>query len=105
MHNYANIPEGTDNHIEEMTWSTDTGNVSAQQLFLEATYNAKEIIRRIYIRFIRCDRNGNMFTVLNIDKLTRHHLIEIRHRKFGRCYSFHPDDRLQQLGIYYIKLE
>lgn len=88
-----------------MSWSSNKGNISAQQLFLEATYNAKEIVRQLYIRYIRCDKHRNMFIILDIDKLTRQHLTETRHRKFGRCYSFHPGDRLRKLGIYYIKLE
>ena len=88
-----------------MTWSSNRKNTSNQQLFLEATYDVKEIIESFCIRFIRSDSDGNMKISLNIDELKTHFVTEIRHRKFGRCYSFHPHERLKNLGIYYIKMK
>ena len=102
---YAGVIEGVDKYRKEMTWSSHKENISEQDLFLEATYDAKEIIKQIFIRYIRSDGNGSMFTTLNIGTLTKHYLVEIRHRKFGRCFSFHPDERMLDLGIYYFRLK
>ena len=102
---YEQLPDNTEKNKIEMTWSSNKENTSNQELFLKATYDIKEMIESFFIRFIRSDSNGNMKTSLNIDELKKHHVTEIRHRKFGRCYSFHPHERLKTLGIYYIRMK
>lgn len=32
-------------------------------------------------------------------------LEEQRHRKFGRCYTFHPSEWLRRLGVYYTNMK
>ena len=67
-----------------------------------ATYNFTEIVKRIYVRFIQADKNGE--TNMNIDLKDNFESIqEQRHRGFGRCYTFHPKKEIRDLGVYYIK--
>ena len=75
-----------------------------QQLFLEATYNLDEIAKKIQIRFIRSDENGTFQKVLDLFN-SQKWITEQRHRKFGRCYTMHPDDFTKSLGIYYINFQ
>ena len=88
-----------------MTWLSNTRNISQRQLFIEATYDSKEIIERFCIRFIRSDNHGKILKSIENDELSKHYMLEIRHRKFGRCYSFHPNEELKKLGIYYIRIK
>ena len=73
-----------------------------QTLFNDATYNFTEIVKKIYVRFIKADKTGKANA--NIDLLeTSDSIKEQRHRGFGRCYTFQPEKYMRDLGIYYIK--
>ena len=87
-----------------MNWKSNNTNVTQQQLFLDATFSLNEILKKLYIRFIKADDEGKFNEEL--DLINYHNWItEQRHRKFGRCYTLSPDDRMRGLGIYYIKFE
>ena len=87
-----------------LTWCSKTANISQQKLFIDATYEVEEIIEEIKMRFMHSNHDSNIFTKLKHFKKNPY-IEEQRHRKFGRCYTFHPDTRMQQLGIYYITLK
>ena len=98
-----------------LTWSSKNNKVSQQKLFLDATYDFEDIVGEIVIRFIKSAHRNSMpwkasklwagnsmaWTALNATK--EFDIVEQRHRKFGRCYTYHPDTRIKELGIYYIR--
>ena len=75
-----------------------------QQLFSDATYSLREIVKRIKIRTMFADQHDTYSFVVDLSKI-QDTITEQRHRMFGRCYTFHPEERLRHLGIYYIKAE
>ena len=92
------------NYKVNLTWASHNMDVSEQRLFLEATYNVNEIIREIFIRLISSDGKGS-FSMKLTNFVQKPYIVELRHRKFGRCYTFHPDKDMRNLGIYYIRLK
>ena len=86
----------------ELTWISNDTYVDQQELFKLATYKFTEIVKRIFVRFIQSDKNGKTGTDIaledNLDSIK-----EQRHRNFGRCYTFHPEKNIRDLGVYYIK--
>ena len=87
-----------------LTWCSKNAKISDQTLFIDATYEVEEILEEIAIRFIKSNHDSNISTKLRHFKKMPY-IEEQRHRKFGRCYTFRPDTRMQQLGIYYITLK
>ena len=96
----------TDNYNNKvnLTWASQNKDVSEQRLFLEATYNANAIISEIFIRLISSDAKGS-FMMNSTNFVQKPYIVELRHRKFGRCYTFYPDKHIRKLGIYYIRLK
>ena len=98
-----------------LTWSSKNNKVSQQKLFLDATYDLEDIVGEIVIRFIKsADRNrmpwkawkvfpGNNMAWTAMNATEELDIVEQRHRKFGRCYTYHPDTTMKELGIYYIR--
>ena len=88
-----------------LTWASQTMNLSEQRLFLEATYNVNDMISEIMIRLIKSDdKDGFSMTLKHLEQ-KQSYIVELRHRKFGRCYTFYPDKHMRNHGIYYIKLK
>ena len=92
------------NYKENLTWTSNDTDVSPQQLFQEATFSLKDIVKKIYIRFLKADENGTFHEDIGIEN-SSNLIKEQQHRKFGRCYTLSPDSRMRGLGIYYIKLQ
>ena len=87
-----------------LTWNSNDTSVDQQELFKDATYNLTEIVKQISIRFIQADKTGKTNTDIDLeDNLDS--IKEQRHRKFGRCYTFHPTKAIRDLGVYYIKAQ
>ena len=76
--------------------------MNEETLFQNATYQLKEIVRKIYIRYIQADANGKTNTLISLDG-TSESFKEQRHRGFGRCYTLHPDETIRNQGVYYLK--
>ena len=88
-----------------------------------ATWDASEVFLSIHARSFLSTKNGTFWhhifpnlnhissnnaqneTNIKSPELSRVMLTEQRHRKFGRCYTFHPAKWLGELGVYYIKLK
>ena len=87
-----------------MNWTSNNTDVTPQQLFLDATYSLTDMVKKIDLRFVRTDENGNVWQTLDVQK-SQNLFQEQRHRKFGRCHTLSPDSRMRGLGIYYIKLQ
>ena len=83
-------------------WSSNDTTVDQQTLFKNVTYDFDEIVKRIYIRFIKADTNGKTNTEISLTG-NSNSIKEQRHRSFGRCYTFYPDARVRSLGVYYMK--
>jgi len=102
-----------------MTWSSNQTGVNERDLFDLATYSMEEIIKRIYVRFFivikdvissqmtssQADENGDFNRDLDLSSSeSQANVKERRHRKFGKCYTIHPEESILQLGVYYILL-
>jgi hypothetical protein len=87
-----------------LSWTSNDTNTSDQKLFNEATLSLKEIVKRLQIRTIFADKHNSHSFVVDLDIL-HNSITEQRHRKFGRCYTYHPEKKMRDLGIYYIKAE
>ena len=90
------------NYKKNLRWTSNDTRISRQQLFLDATYSFKQIVKQLTIRTIFDDAFGSNTFKLDLNN-TQGTITEQRHRKFGRCYTFHPEKKIRDLGIYYIK--
>lgn len=78
--------------------------MTPQDLFKKATLDLEDMVSDIVVRHFERPTNGQA----NFYSLDIHNdlsVIEQRHRKFGRCWTFHMDDEKLKLGIYYIKID
>ena len=87
-----------------MNWTSNDENTSTQKLFNDATYSLKELVKRIKIRTIYADKHGSYSFDVDLNIL-HNSITEQRHRMFGRCYTYHPEKKFRDLGIYYINTE
>ena len=72
-------------------------------MFQDVTYNLTAMVKKLYVRFIRADENGKPSAYIDLEN-TRETFKEQRHRSFGRCYTFHPNQEILDLGVYYSKI-
>ena len=73
-------------------------------LFDELTYTSSEIHKYFLIRTIRAKEDGTNMIVVNTSNNDLGIFKEYR-RQTGKCYSFHPNDTIAALGIYYIRMQ
>ena len=92
------------NYKKNLNWTSNDTTVGQELLFNMVTYSVNEIIKLLSVRTIFADGHGRYTFEVDISK-KQESLIEQRHRSFGRCYTFHPEKKLRDLGIYYIKAE
>ena len=78
--------------------------LSRQQLFKDATYSLSELVRKVKVRHLDANDQGQFSETLVLEENAKW-VSEQYHRKFGRCYTFYPADDTINLGIYYIVLE
>ena len=43
------------------------------------------------------------FDIYQAEQLN-HTITEQRHRPYGKCYTFHPNNQMRENGIYYLKI-
>ena len=91
-----------DGRKRALTWISNDTEVNQQQLFRDATYNFTEITKKIYVRYIQADKNGKTNKVIDLENGSKS-VKEQRHRGFGRCYTYHPEQSIRDLGVYYTK--
>ena len=82
-------------------WTSNDSLVDPQQLYLMATYNFSEIVKKIEIYHQRPDNYGNRITLIDLRHLV-HSVKEKRVRHLGRCYTFLPKPNILKLGVNYI---
>ena len=87
-----------------LNWTSNDTEISKQQLFNDATYSLEEIVKRIKVRTIFDDIHGTHTFEVDLNKI-QDTITEQRHRAFGRCYTYHPEERMRKLGIYFINAE
>ncbi len=85
-----------------LTW-TSSASIPERELFDLATYRVDDIFGQIMIRFFRTDADGAIYTFISTDS-SDPSVEEQRHRKFGKCYTLHPEPSILKLGVYYVKL-
>ena len=85
-----------------MTWSSNDTSINQQSFFERITYNLTEVVQHVYIHYLNEDeyhRKGKLIDLTNSPDSFE----EKTHRNFGRCYTFHPDIRIRQLGVAYVQ--
>ena len=91
-----------DGRKNNLTWSSNDTSVSKHELFTIVTYEFNEMVKQIYVWFLRPDKFGNN-TIAHLEHEIDNSIKEQRHRSFGRCYTFHPRKDIRDLGVYYIR--
>ena len=91
-----------DGRKNNLTWSSNS-TLTDQELFRDVTYDFHEMVKRIYVRFIRQNKTNGATNIANLQNDIDGSVKEQRHRSFGRCYTFHPRKDIRDLGVYYIK--
>ena len=86
-----------------VSWSSNNESVTDQELFRDVTYEFDEIVKQIYVRFIRRNKTNGVQKISHLEDDIDGSVKEQRHRSFGRCYTFHPKKEIRDLGVYYIK--
>ena len=87
-----------------LNWTSNDTSMSSHELFNMATYSFDDIVKSINARTVYEDDNGDFkLTALDMDE-THNSVVEQRHRRFGRCYTYCPETPLKELGIYYLSI-
>ena len=73
-------------------------------LFDKLTYKLDDIVYYFLIRTIRATEKGDNMITVNTSSNEFGVLQEYR-KQTGKCYSFHPNDYIAALGIYYIRMQ
>ena len=90
------------NYKQASNWSSNDTDINNEDLFESSTFAYKEIVKKIRVRTILENENGEFWHKIGeIDLETS--INEKRHRKYGRCYTYYPDASLLKLGVYYIE--
>ena len=85
-----------------MTWSSNDTSIDRQSLFDSITYNLTEIVQHVYIEFLNKDENQQKGKFIDL-KSNPDSFKEKTHRNFGRCYTFHPEIKIRELGVAYVQ--
>ena len=102
MHGIESRKFYNDARKNKITWSSNDTSVSEQKLFNNVTYEFNEMVKQIYVRFLRADKDGKN-RIPHLEHEIDNSIKEKRHRAFGKCYTFHPRKDIRDLGVYYIK--
>ena len=102
MHGIISKERYNDGKKYGLVWESNDTSVSQQTLFNLATYDIHEIVKQLRVRFLKADKNGKTRTNIRLDANSTS-IKEQRHRKFGRCYTFLPEQYILSLGVYYVK--
>ena len=84
--------------VENLKWTSNDSSMDPRELFRKATFDLTDIVQSIEIRYLHADKHGNEATLVNLESI-HGSIKEQRHRDHGRCYTFLPDVKVQQLGI------
>ena len=86
------------NKFGYVVWNSRTNNISAQQLYEDATYSFEEMIEKIQIHHTNGNDENQKSTVITMP--SHKSMIQMQHyNKFGKCYTFNPSNELKNLGI------
>ena len=94
-----------------LNWTSNDTMTSRQDLFTQATYSFGEIVESINIRNIFWDsqkwdsKTGWWYLYGEEMDVMHGSVIEQRHRRYGRCYTYSPDESVKDLGIYYVSMK
>ena len=96
---YRNYTWGQNHNL---TWSSNDTSTGPQKLFHLATYDLPEIVENITVHLSEKNRNGAREIQIDLDERSGE-FKEVRHRNFGRCYTFQPDKNKRMFGVNFIK--
>ena len=97
-HGFSSYEQYTQEEIENLKWTSNDSSLTPDELFRKATYELKDIVKTVEIRYLHADKHGIEVTFLDLEAL-KGSIQEQRHRDHGRCYTFTPNSRVQKLGI------
>ena len=104
MHGIQNVRKYNDaRYNNSLIWVSNDTAIDQQALFQNVTYNLKDIVKRLYVRYINAGPNAKHSIDIDLDGEVPS-VKEQRHRYFGRCYTFHPTKAIRDHGVYYVKL-
>ena len=92
------------NFKHDLNWNSNDTNITDQQLFTKSTFALTEIVKRLKVRTIFSDSHGTYSFEIDLN-MAIDSFTEQRHRLFGRCYTYHPEHKFRELGIYYMNIE
>ena len=95
-------PESNGN---DLTWSSNNSLVNPQMLFDAATFTLGEMITYFLIRLIKAKDTGDNMILVNTSNQNGPSFFKEYRRQTGKCYSFHPDEHIAELGVYYIRIK
>ena len=83
-----------------LDWKGNDSSVTGKDLFEMATFSVEDVVDYIKLGF---DDTAEKLKI-NGTKLKDSILFEHGHRLHGKCFVYHPEKRLRNLGIYYIHI-
>ena len=85
-------------------WGGNNSSISPRELFEKAILNVEEVLNYIHVRFLYAHEHlGNSVTLMPDD--LKPPVIKYQvHRKYGRCFAYHPEMSFREAGIYYLKI-
>ena len=97
-HGFADYQHYTLEEVENLRWTSNDSSLTPHDLFRKVTYELKDIVKTVEIRYLHADKHGLEATILDVKSL-KDSIQEQRHRDLGRCYTFTPDEPQRKLGI------
>ena len=100
----SSIDHYNDLRKRNLNWTSNDTSITSHELFNMATYSFDDIVKSIKARTVYEDDKGEFkSTALDMDE-KHNSIVEQRHRRFGRCYTYCPETPLKELGIYYLSI-
>ena len=104
MHGIQNVRKYNDaRYNNSLIWVSNDTAIDQQTLFRNVTYNFKDVVKRLYVRYIKAGQRAKTFIDMDLDGEIPS-VKEQRHRYFGRSHTFHPTKEIRDHGVYYVKL-
>ena len=90
----------------KLTWSSNDTNVSEEELFDEVAYRFDDIVKLFFVRMVHVNESTDSSSYsLNVSQKSNRMISDARHRNWGKCYTFSPDDDTRGYGIYYLRMQ
>ena len=90
-------------YTHNLTWASDDKLTTPKTLFHLATYDLREIVQNIYLHLSETTSKREKEIEIDLELMSGL-FKEVRHRNFGRCYTFQLDSEKRSFIVNHIEV-